>query len=125
MINVKEQVYQAIQGISENVSDGYPEEWETFPAISYIEEANTVFDWVSDVNGDFHEMSSELRYRIDVWDRVSTSTTVLAIDTAVSALGLRRTMCTDVEDPSGLKHKVMRYEGVMNIEDQRIYQRNL
>ena len=27
MINVKDEVYDAIKGIAENVSDGYPKDW--------------------------------------------------------------------------------------------------
>ena len=38
MINVKDQVYAAIKDISSNVSDSYPADWATFPAIQYTEE---------------------------------------------------------------------------------------
>lgn len=125
MINVKEQVYQAIRDISGNVSDGYPKDWATLPAIQYMEEENKVNDWVSNVDGNFIEASSYLRYRVDIWNNQSTSAAALAVDAAVAPLGLRRTSCMDVDDPSGLKHKVMRYEGILNIEDQKVYQREL
>ena len=125
MINVKEQVYQAICNISGNVSDGYPKDWAMLPAIQYMEEENNVNDWVSDAEGNFIEASSYLRYRVDIWNNQSTSTAALAVDEAIAPLGLRRTSCMDVDDPSGLKHKVMRYEGILNIEDQKVYQRNL
>ena len=46
MINVKDQVYDAIKGISENVSDGYPKDWGILPAIQYTEEDNSVTEWV-------------------------------------------------------------------------------
>jgi hypothetical protein len=120
MINVKAQVYQAIKDIAGNVSDGYPKDWADLPAIQYTEEENVVSVWA-----DNKEVESQLRYRIDIWNNQSTSDAMLAVDEAVSRLGLRRTMCTDVDDPSGLKHKVMRYEGIINIEDERVYQRNL
>ena len=125
MINVKAQVYQAIHDITENVSDGYPKSWDDLPAIQYTEEENNVSAWTYDANGVFSEQESYLRYRIDIWNNQSTSDVTLAVDAAISPLGLRRTSCMDVEDPSGLKHKVMRYEGVLNLEDQMVYQRNL
>lgn len=125
MINVKAQVYEAIRHISENVSDGYPKSWSNLPAIQYAEEENVVRDWTYDSNRNFLEMASSLRYRIDVWHNQSTSDVVLAIDQAIAPLGLRRTMCADVDDPSGLKHKVMRYVGIINCEDENVYQENL
>ena len=47
MVNVKDQVYKAIteQNITENVSDGYPKDWATLPAIQYMEEDNSVYEW--------------------------------------------------------------------------------
>ena len=47
MINVKDQVYGAIQGITENVSDTYPKEWAVLPAIQYTEEDNSVVEWIT------------------------------------------------------------------------------
>lgn len=125
MINVKSQVYDAIAPVTENVSDGYPKDWAKLPAIQYTEEENIVRDWTYDTEGNFREMASSLRYRIDIWNNQSTSDVALAVDAAIAPLGLRRTMCSDVEDPSGLKHKVMRYVGVINCEDERVYQENL
>ena len=43
------------------------------------------------------------------------------MDAAISALGLKRIACGDVPDPSGLKHKVMRYEGIIDVETERVY----
>ena len=45
MINVKDQVYEALKDICHNVSDGFPSDWEMFPAITYIEEENSVYEW--------------------------------------------------------------------------------
>lgn len=116
MINVKDQVYAALQPITTNVSDGYPKSWAVLPAIKYIEEANSVAEWT-----DGRESKSQLRYRIDVWDNVSTSATALAVDAAMSRLGLIRTTCNDVDDPSGLKHKVMIYSGIIDVDTEQMY----
>ena len=119
MINVKDQVYDAIKGLCENVTDSYPSDWATLPAIQYVEEENKVAQWT-----DGAEQMSYLRYKIDIWHNRSTSDTTLAVDEAVSKLGLKRTMCQDVADPSGLKHKVLRYEGVIDVETQMVFQYN-
>lgn len=116
MINVKDQVYEVLCSVCKNVSDLYPNDWENFPAIQYIEEANTVY-----TKTDEAENMSYLRYRIDIWDRVSTSQTTIAVNEAVAALGLVRTECKDVEDPSRHRHKQMRYEGIIDNETEVVY----
>lgn len=116
MINVKDQVYDAIKEITENVGDGYPKDWAKLPAIQYMEEDNSVFEWV-----DGKESKSHLMYRVDIWNNTSTSVFAMQVDAALAALGLRRRQCNDVDDPSGLKHKVMRYEGIIDVEDETVY----
>lgn len=118
MINVKDQVYDAIKGITENVSDGYPKDWGMLPAIQYTEEDNSVVEWV-----DNKESKAHLLYKVDIWNNDSTSETALAVDRAICRLGLRRVVCSDVADPSGMKHKVMRYEGIIDVDTQMVYQR--
>lgn len=116
MINVKDQVYDAIKGITENVGDGYPKDWGKLPAIQYTEEDNSVAEWV-----DGRESKAHLLYRVDIWNNDSTSITTLEVDKAISALGLRRSACGDVTDPSGMKHKVMRYEGIIDVDTEMVY----
>lgn len=116
MINVKDQVYDAIKGITENVSDGYPKDWGKLPAIQYTEEDNSVVEWV-----DGKESKAHLLYRVDIWNNDSTSITALEVDKAISALGLRRSACGDAADPSGMKHKVMRYEGIIDVDTEMVY----
>lgn len=118
MVNVKDQVYKAIteQNITENVSDGYPKDWATLPAIQYMEEDNSVYEWTGE-----GEQKSHLLYRIDIWNNTSTSGAAIKVDEALSALGLRRKQCNDVDDPSGLKHKIMRYEGILDLDNSLVY----
>lgn len=116
MINVKDQVYDAIKCITENVSDGYPKDWGKLPAIQYTEEDNSVVEWV-----DGKESKAHLLYKVDIWNNDSTSLVALEVDKAISALGLRRCGCGDVADPSGMKHKVMRYEGIIDVDTQMVY----
>ncbi len=119
MKNVKDEVYDALLKVTGNVSDAYPKDWAKFPAIQYAEEDNSVFERTGN-----KEDKAKVRYRIDIWDNKSTSETALAVDAAVSALGLVRTGCTDVPDPSGLKHKQMRYEGIIDMYSDIVYWNN-
>ena len=116
MKNVKDQVYSALLTVSDNVSDTYPKDWANFPTIQYVEENNSVEEWTDD-----KEQKSRVRFRIDIWHNQSTLETALAVDKAIAALGLRRTACGDVADPSGLKHKQMRYEGIIDMNSDFVY----
>ena len=116
MINVKSEVYDAIKGITESVSDSYPTSWVNLPAIQYTEEDNSVAEWC-----DGKESKAHLLYRIDIWNNKSTSEAAMKIDEAIAPLGLRRIVCTDTPDPSQLKHKVMRYEGTIDVTTKMVY----
>lgn len=109
MINVKDEVYSKIKDVCDNVGDAHPKTIGDLPAVQYTEEENKVHEWVDD-----KEVSSYVRYRIDVWDIKSTSTLALEVDKCIAQLGLLRIQCTDAEDPNGSKHKIMRYEGIID-----------
>ena len=118
MINVKDQIYTALKTVADNVSDLYPGDWANFPAIQYTEEANNVT-----VKTDEQEQLAYLRYRIDIWDRGSTSVTAVAVDNAIAPLGLVRVECEDspAADPAGYRHKIMRYEGTIDVNTEQMY----
>lgn len=119
MKNVKDQVAQALLKVTENVSDSYPSDWANFPTIQYVEEDNKVWE-----RTDNKEDKAYVRYKIDVWNNRSTSEAVLQVDEVISQLGLVRTLCQDIADPSGLKHKVMRYEGIIDMNSEMVYWNN-
>ena len=128
MKNIKDQVYAALAAKFENVSDQYPRDWAVLPAVQYTEEDNRVSE-----RTDEGETKAYVRYRVDIWHSTSTSPAALAVDRALGIpmteyledgdvpLGLSRTACQDAPDPSGLKHKVMRYEGIIDMENDYIY----
>lgn len=117
MINVKDQVYDALNNVLENVTDSYPKDWENLPAVQYMEEENNVYEYC-----DMQEQKSYCRYRIDIWHNRSTSEAALLVDQAIAALGLKRTQCADMDEPGGrLKHKQMRYEMIIDNETQETY----
>lgn len=130
MRNIKDQIYQALcQAFGEeNVTDQYPANWAKLPAVQYTEEDNRSHEQTGE-----GETQSYVRYRIDIWDNRSTSEAAIKADQVigcpiesermegVTPFGLCRTMCQDAPDPSGLKHKVMRYEGIIDMEHDYIY----
>jgi hypothetical protein len=116
MKNVKDQVYAALAAVFDHVTDQYPPTWADLPAVQYTEEDNKVFE-----RSDNKEDKAYVRYRVDIWDSRSTSEGALKADAALSALGLVRTLCQDTPDPSGHKHKTMRYEGIIDMESEIVY----
>ena len=111
MTAVKEDIYAALSTISDaQVLDIYPKTWTKLPVIVYQEEDNKVQE-TSDNN---HEDYSYVRFAIYIWATGSTTALACAVDAAIAPLGLIRIQCSDVDDPSGLRHKVMRYEGVID-----------
>lgn len=119
MKNVKDQISAALNEVFENVSDQYPKDWADLPAIQYSEEDNKVYE-----RTDNKEDKAYVRYRIDIWNSRSTSEAALKADEEISRLGLVRTLCQDVSDPSGLKHKLMRYEGIICMDSDIVYWNN-
>lgn len=119
MKNVKDQIYAALCKVTDNVTDVYPANWAQFPVIQYTEEDNSVFE-----RTDNKEDKAKVRYRIDIWYNKSTSETAMQVDREIATLGLVRTACMDVPDPSGLKHKQMRYEGIIDMDSDLAYWNN-
>ena len=116
MRNVKDEVFKALSTVSDNVSDSYPQNWADFPTIQYVEEDNSVHERTGN-----KEYAANVRYRVDIWHNKSTSQAALDVDAAIAKLGLVRTACADVSDPSGLKHKQMRYEGIICMDSDIVY----
>lgn len=119
MINVKDQVYRALVRVAPNASDMYPlspPADDELPLVVYCEEANNVYEKTDD-----EEQKATLRYRIDIFDKKSTSATAQAIDAEVSALGLTREECYDVQDATEYRHKCMRYGGVIDVTTESMY----
>ena len=116
MKNVKDQVYAALCTVSDNVSDIYPTDWSKPFSVQYTEEANTVYSKTDD-----QEQLCYLRYRILLWGSGSLSQLACDVDTAMSALGLVRTTCQDADDPTHRRHKIMRYEGIMDVETEQVF----
>lgn len=116
MINIKPLILKELKKISENVNDTYPSDWSTFPVIQYVEEDNKTHTKTDD-----KEQLTYIRYKIDIWNNRSTSDIAIAVDEVLSSLGLIRIQCLDTPEPNQLKHKVMRYEGIIDVNNMRVY----
>lgn len=116
MKNVKDIVFSKVSEIVENTTDSYPSNFENLPAVQLVEDENSVYERTGN-----KEDKAYVRYLIDIWARRSTSQTALDIDGVVAGLGLVRTSCKDVPEQSGLKHKRMVYEGIIDMNSDIVY----
>lgn len=126
MINTKADIYAALVAgctgtghTGADVSDEYPKEWKKFPKVTFTEEQNTVFEWT-----DNEEKSARIGYRIDVWDKTSTSAVAAEVDAVMASLGFLRTMAMDSPVPEAYKHRQMRYEAILCVDDDNVYHDN-
>ncbi|MGL4571856.1 MAG: hypothetical protein ACRCVJ_12415 [Clostridium sp.] len=116
MINIKPIILKELKKVGSNINDTYPSDWASFPVIQYVEEDNR-----TKTKTDDREQEAYIRYKIDIWNDRSTSDIAVAVDGVLSTLGLKRIQCLDVPDASKLKHKVMRYEGIIDVNNMRVY----
>ena len=112
MINLKPQIYEKLQEISNvEVSYFYPQKWtnlDSKPAISYYEMDNSMSSKADD-----EEYSSSIAIQIDIWAKSSSKCSSLAIEvnTKMEELDLERTLATDLyEQETNIYHKTMRFE---------------
>lgn len=119
MINVKPEVFEALKKIVPNVTDAYPKDWTNFPVVVYLENENKPSDVTSS-----GEASSDISYTVHIWDKKSISDIAVKIDAAFVALGFKRTTCQDVPDNQELRHKLMRFNGVVDVDTLRVYHKN-
>ena len=117
MINIKPVIYKELQKVADNVTDTYPDDWENVPVVIFLEEQNKPGEWFDDA-----ERKSNIRYKVDIFDKDSTSNLAVEINKIFASLGLRRTDCQDVPDPSHLRHKLMRFEGIVDLDSELVYQ---
>ncbi|MCM1104933.1 MAG: hypothetical protein NC409_12605 [Clostridium sp.] len=110
MINLKSRILAQLEsmGCGADISDSFPDDFSKKTQIQYTEEENRVNSQSG--NG---AINSYVRYRIDIWDTVSTSELACQTDAALSSMGLVRTGCMD-NNETARKHKIMRYEGIVS-----------
>ena len=117
MINIKPLIYKELQKVADNVTDTYPSDWETFPVVIFLEEQNKPGDWFDD-----KEQKSYVRYKVDIFDNESTTDLSIKINEIFAMSGSKRTESQYMPDPSHLRHKIMRFEGIIDPKTQLVYQ---
>lgn len=120
MINIKPIIYKELKKVAENVTDTYPDDWENFPVVIFLEEENKPYE----IYGD-KEQKSNIRYKVDIFNNDSTSALAIKIDEIFSNLGLMRTSSLDVPDPSHLRHKTMRFEGIVDLNSELVFRQRM
>ena len=120
MINIKPIIYKELEKVAENVTDTYPDDWENFPVVIFLEEENKPYE----IYGD-KEQKSNIRYKVDIFSNDSTSALAIKIDEIFSNLGLMRTSSLDVPDPSHLRHKTMRFEGIVDLNSELVFRQRM
>ncbi len=118
MINIKPKILDCLEAVFPNVdiSDSYPEDFEKQTQITYTEEQNKAHD----MSGN-KVITSYVRYRIDIWDKESASDIACIIDKELNEkIGLVRTDCMD-NNEIGRRHKIMRFEGVLEEDGQIMF----
>lgn len=110
MTNLKSRILARLDamGSGADISDSFPDDFSGQRQIQYTEEENKA----NNLSGS-GVIDSYVRYRIDIWDTVSTSELACKIDEALSGIGLVRTGCMDSNEVAR-KHKIMRYEGIVS-----------
>ncbi|MCG7406780.1 hypothetical protein MH117_05060 [Paenibacillus sp. ACRRX] len=105
----------SITGIT--VSDAYPKDFNKLPHISFYEIANS--DPLTIANSPL----TDINIQIDIWHNRSTGQLASDVDMKMNSIGFRRSFASDVPDPSGVKHKTMRYKGVVDARNGMVYQK--
>lgn len=117
MYDIKPDVLTVLKEIpSVTVSDAYPTDWSKLPHISFYEIAN------SDPLGIKAGPLTTIAVQVDIWHKASTGALSAAVDSRLNSIGLRREFSADIPDPAGIKHKTMRYRGVVDSRSGRVSQ---
>ena len=116
MYNAKNQVANKLAEIpGVNVAASYAQGMKSIPCIIYSERNNS-----QKYAG--KERLINVVYVIDIYHTTSTSSLADAVNLKMSELGLARDFCTDLDDPEGLRHKNMRFKGVIDTKTELVYQ---
>jgi hypothetical protein len=121
MIDIKADVYQALQGISPQVPvfHSWPEDWSVLPPVSFHETANQVELRTNDM-----ERFARISITVDVWGETpeSVSDVAMQVDSLLSGVGLVRGAAVDLyETVARRHHKAMIFSGVVDVITRTVY----
>ncbi|WIF95016.1 hypothetical protein [Caminicella sporogenes] len=116
MYDIKPQIFnllKEIEGVT--ISDAYPKDFSKLPHISFYEQFNR--DYLKKGT----EKLTEIVIQIDIWHRRSAGAIAKAVDEKMNSIGFRREFAADIPDPV-VKHKTMRYRGIVDKKNLLVYQ---
>ena len=117
MYDIKPEINTLLSSIpGVTVSDEYPKDFTKLPHISFYEAANS--DYLQLANGPL----SDISIQIDIWHNRSTGSIAQQVEEKMKSIGFRREFQSDVPDPSGIKHKTMRFRGVVDERTNLVHQ---
>lgn len=105
---------KTIDGVT--VSDQFPAGYENTPHITFKEADN------SNYRNMRVELQSEIIILVDVWHTRSTGAIAKLVDEKMKSIGFLRQFAADLNDPSGIKRKTMRFRGVVDKRTNLVHQ---
>ncbi|MCY9513314.1 hypothetical protein [Paenibacillus apiarius] len=117
MYDVKPEINTLLESISGvTVSDAYPKDFNKLPHISFYEITNSDYYSVGP------EYLTDISIQVDIWHNRSTGGLATAVTEKMNSIGFRRKLMADVPDPAGVKHKTMRFRGVVDKRTKLVHQ---
>lgn len=120
MYDVRPGFYALLEAGCGNVPvfPSWPEADAALPCVSYYESACSRY-----AQADGAEYLTEWVYTVDIWAETVAETEQIrsGIDAQMNAAGWARTGSNDLTDPSGTRHKALRYRAIVDPEGN-IYQ---
>lgn len=107
MILFDDKVYNALVNTGIEVIAGYPTEYHKLPILCYTCENNSTAR-----KTDGREVTTYLSYKLDFFydlGNIADDIYLTRIDNAMTNLGFKRTMYTNLQEPEGF-HVILRYE---------------
>lgn len=117
MYDVKPEIFallNTIEGVT--VSDEFPSGAAQAPHITFKEANNSNYRNMS------NEQQSEIIILIDVWHTRSTGKIAQDVNSKMASIGFLRQFQADLNDPSGMKRKTMRFRGVVDKRTKLVHQ---
>ncbi|MEK5038976.1 hypothetical protein [Sporosarcina sp. FSL K6-3457] len=117
MYDAKPEIFSLLTSISGvSVSDQFPAGPGQTPHITFKEADNSNYRKMR------VELQTEIIILIDVWHTKSTGAIASAVDEKMSGIGFSRQFASDLNDPSGMKRKTMRYRGIVDKRTKLVHQ---
>lgn len=117
MPNLKPRVFDALKGITENVSDQYPfGEWE-FPVVIFADESS-----IPEVFTPEGERMTRIRFRVEIHAGDGSTTGIMKqVDLNMTQIGFTRTANQELTDMAGRNMRTMRYETIYDNKNNKTY----